>query len=142
MIAAISPWRSLLFVPAHVQRFVESAHRRGADAVLLDLEDSVPAGQKAAARTALGAAVERLRAHGASVLVRVNRPLGECVADLSAAVAAGADAVVLPKTLGPDHVRLVDEHMAEREAAGGLRVGGIGLVAMIETVDALASVRD
>ena len=43
-------WRSILYVPAHVPRFVETAHRRGADAVQLDLEDSVPVAQKEAAR--------------------------------------------------------------------------------------------
>ena len=43
--------RSMLFVPANVPRYVERAHERGADAVILDLEDSVPEGEKAAART-------------------------------------------------------------------------------------------
>src|SRR5262245_45874301 len=43
-------WRSMLFVPAHVEKFVAAAHTRGADAYLLDLEDSVPLPQKAAAR--------------------------------------------------------------------------------------------
>src|SRR5215472_4773624 len=34
-------WRSLLYVPANVERFIDGAHRRGADAIILDLEDSV-----------------------------------------------------------------------------------------------------
>ena len=38
-------WRSLLYVPAHVERFVERAHTRGADCIQLDLEDSVPAAE-------------------------------------------------------------------------------------------------
>jgi len=42
--------RSSLFVPAHVTRFVETAWRRGADVIILDLEDSVAASAKAAAR--------------------------------------------------------------------------------------------
>ena len=45
-------WRSLLYVPAHVEKFVEKAHLRGADCIQLDLEDSVPVPEKAAARAA------------------------------------------------------------------------------------------
>ena len=51
--ASASRWRSLLFVPAHQERFVARAHERGADAVILDLEDAVPADAKPAARAAL-----------------------------------------------------------------------------------------
>ena len=48
-------WRSLLYVPATQPRFVERAHTRGADAIILDLEDAVAPGEKAAARAALAA---------------------------------------------------------------------------------------
>jgi citrate lyase subunit beta / citryl-CoA lyase len=48
-----SLWRSLLFVLANVERFVSRAHERGADGIILDLEDSVPSPEKAAARTGL-----------------------------------------------------------------------------------------
>ena len=51
-------WRSLLFVPAHVERFVARAHERGADAVVLDLEDAVPAAEKPAARERLAEAAD------------------------------------------------------------------------------------
>ena len=46
-------WRSLLFVPANNGRFIHKAHSRGADAVILDLEDSVPAGERPDARRTL-----------------------------------------------------------------------------------------
>ena len=46
-------WRSLLFVPVNVDKFVETAHTRGADALILDLEDRGPLGAKAAARDAV-----------------------------------------------------------------------------------------
>ena len=55
--AAPPRWRSLLFVPAHVERFVARAHERGADAVILDLEDAVPAAEKPAARERLAASI-------------------------------------------------------------------------------------
>ncbi len=46
-------WRSMLFVPSHVEKFVSSAHRQNADAYILDLEDSVPPAYKSTARTAV-----------------------------------------------------------------------------------------
>ena len=71
-------WRSLLFVPAHVERFVARAHERGADGIILDVEDSVPAEQKSAARAGL-AASRRVRhpgraGHGAGQ----SRPAPSC----------------------------------------------------------------
>ena len=43
-------WRSLLYVPANVERFIEGAHRREADAIIVDLEDSVPESERPRAR--------------------------------------------------------------------------------------------
>ncbi len=43
-------WRSMLYVPANVERFVDKAHARGADAIIVDLEDSVLPAEKAADR--------------------------------------------------------------------------------------------
>lgn len=95
---SVPRWRSLLFVPAHIPRFVEAAHERGADGVILDLEDSVPQDQKAEARRHLPESVANVSRKGKSVLVRVNRGLRALAADLGAAVMAGVDALVLPKT--------------------------------------------
>ncbi|MDX8509269.1 HpcH/HpaI aldolase/citrate lyase family protein [Mesorhizobium captivum] len=72
---SVPRWRSVLFVPAHVPRFVETAPERGADGVILDLEDSVPQDQKAESRRKLRESVAKVRRKGASVLVRVNRSL-------------------------------------------------------------------
>lgn len=133
--------RSYLFTPAHQDHLVARAHDRGADAVLLDLEDSVPLAQKAAARAALGGSVAMLKAQGAHVAVRVNCGLALCAADLEAAVQAGADAVMLPKVMGPDHVALADEHLSACERAAGRRDRQTGLIALIETPAALLDAR-
>ena len=53
-------WRSLLYVPVNVDRYVDKAHTRGADGVILDLEDSVPPAEKAQARTLIDAAADML----------------------------------------------------------------------------------
>jgi len=131
-------WRSLLYVPASQPRFIEKAHTRGADAIILDLEDAVAPGEKATARAALAAAVPMVRQGGADVCVRVNRPLRLAVPDIEAAVAAGADVLVLTKLLGPDHVRLLAEHVGEAEAAAGLPPGRTRLIGLVETAESLA----
>ena len=71
--AGLPVWRSLLFVPITARRFVDGAARRGADAIILDLEDSVAGSEKALARDLVAEAAEIVSRGGADVLVRINR---------------------------------------------------------------------
>lgn len=130
-------WRSLLFVPAHVPRFVETAHERGADGVILDLEDSVPQDQKGEARRQLPECVAKVGRKGASVLVRVNHGLRALAADLDAAVIAGVDALVLPKTDSAEWVLAIANAVSELERERNLPLGRIRFLAQIETPGAL-----
>ncbi|MER8634067.1 CoA ester lyase [Mesorhizobium opportunistum] len=134
---SVPRWRSLLFVPAHVPRFVEAAHERGADGVILDLEDSVPQDQKDEARRQLSESVAKVARKGASVLVRVNRGLRALVADLDAAVVAGVDALVLPKTDSAEWVSEIANAVSEFERERNLPLGRIQFLAQIETPGAL-----
>lgn len=131
-------WRSLLYVPVTQEKFIAKAHTRGADAIILDLEDAVAPAEKPAARAALAKAVPQVRQGGADVCVRINRPLRLALPDIEAAIAAGADALVLTKLIGPDHVRLLAEHVSEAEAACGVPQGRTRLVGLVETADALS----
>lgn len=135
--ASASRWRSLLFVPAHQERFVARAHERGADAVILDLEDAVPADAKPAARAALAAAVATVGQNGCAVLVRVNHGLRDLARDLEAAVIPGVAALVLPKVEAAAWVTEVADAMLELECERGLPAGRVGLVLQIETPAAL-----
>ena len=69
MVGEIPLWRSLLFVPVNVDRFVNSAPRRGADACILDLEDSIPAAEKTEARQKVRTAAATVGSAGADVVV-------------------------------------------------------------------------
>ena len=129
-------WRSLLYVPAHVPRFVAKTAASDADALILDLEDSVPPEHKQAARDALADAVPMLRAAGRDVLVRANGPLDLLVPDLRAAVRAGAHGVVLPKVRGGSHVEAIDELLGTLEEGAGATPGGTRIVAIVETPQA------
>ncbi|WP_417308563.1 HpcH/HpaI aldolase/citrate lyase family protein [Devosia sp.] len=86
--------RSLLYVPAHSARFIAKAHERQADAIVLDLEDAVPAEHKDAARDDLAASVASVRRGGAVVFVRMN---AGNASDAIAACRAGADGLFVPK---------------------------------------------
>lgn len=92
---AVLPRRALLFVPAHRERYVVSAAGAGADGVVLDLEDSVPASEKVTARGALAGDLATL-ADVPLVIVRVNAG-DDLEADLTACRDAGVVEVLLPK---------------------------------------------
>jgi citrate lyase subunit beta/citryl-CoA lyase len=129
-------WRSQLYVPANNPRFVGKAHTRGADAVILDLEDSVPATERPAAREMLADAAAQVGQAGADVTVRVNSPEEEAMLDLDAAVIPGVRGIYVTKARDAAYVRAVSGRIGELEAARGLAVGGIRLVVMIETAAA------
>ncbi|MBV8704421.1 MAG: CoA ester lyase [Acetobacteraceae bacterium] len=125
--------KSPLFAPGDSARKIDKALASAADAVILDLEDSVAAPAKPEARAAVAA---RLRALGAdprrqSVIVRVNpRATPWYLADLAAVVPAGAAAVMLPKCDGPEALRALDHHLEALEAASGRAVGEVRVVAI------------
>ncbi|MBL8674323.1 MAG: CoA ester lyase [Rhodospirillales bacterium] len=132
-----STWRSLMFVPATAERFVAKAHTRGADVIILDLEDSIPPAGKDAARAALAGAVATVGQAGAEVCVRINRPLELAVPDIAAAIMPAVGALMLPKVMGPEHVKLLSEVVAAREAAVGVPVGRTRFIGIVETPQAL-----
>ena len=135
-------WRSLLYVPANVERYLARAHERGADGIILDLEDSVPPGEKESARAGVQAAAERVGQAGADVLVRVNQPLRLAVPDIEACVSPAVLALVLPKVAGPAHVRLLDEMVSELEAERGMAIGATAFLAMVETPEAFFQISE
>lgn len=89
--------RSLLYVPASEPRFIEKAHTRGADAVILDLEDAVAPSRKAAAREALAESVAQAGKAGAVVYVRINAEPELRFLDAEAACRAGATGLMVAK---------------------------------------------
>jgi citrate lyase subunit beta/citryl-CoA lyase len=120
--------RSALFVPLADERFLAKAQERGADALLLDLEDSVPPAQKAAARARLPEAAKRLAATGATVMVRVNSTPELVADDLAAAARADVAAVFLPKVESAAQLRVADQHLGASKAQ---------LVALLESPGAV-----
>src|SRR5215475_7098976 len=135
-------WRSILYVPGNVAKFIDRAHERGADCVLIDLEDSVQPAQKPEARAMLPEAMKKVTRAGADVAVRINRPMRFAIPDLEAAVRPGLSALFITKTESVQHLRLLDEAVTELEKERGMPVGGVGFGAMIEHPRALAHIHD
>jgi len=130
--------RTLLFVPADSERKLAKGLEAGADALILDLEDSVAAERKAPARAS---ALEFLQAHAGKhrLVVRVNAlDSGLTDADLDGVVAGRPEAILLPKAEGGAAVIHLDAKLTAREAIHGLPEGSIKILALAtETAAAL-----
>jgi citrate lyase subunit beta/citryl-CoA lyase len=131
--------RSLLYVPAHSERFVAKAYMRGADAVILDLEDGVPPARKDAARANLPHAIASVGRNGAMVFVRVNSGDDRLDADAQAACRAGAQGLLLPKTQSAGMLHDLAARMAPVEHTLGREA--LRFIPMLEDPGAILDAR-
>ncbi|WP_203076386.1 HpcH/HpaI aldolase/citrate lyase family protein [Falsiroseomonas ponticola] len=130
--------RIFLFAPANVARRAEGAMGSAADAAILDLEDAVPPGEKTAAREALAALLATPRTGTALRYVRVNAattPL--CLADLQAALAAGAEGIVLPKADNAEDLLAFAWSFRQSCASLGRDPSAIEILPIVETARGL-----
>ena len=130
------PRRSVLYMPASNPRALAKARALAADAIIIDLEDSVAPDLKPAARVAAIEAIKAGGFGGREVVLRINgahTPWG--ADDLEAAIAAAPDAILLPKVDGPGTIMVAARAMNEAGAPERTR-----LWATIETPMAILSV--
>lgn len=122
--AAPTLFRSLAFVPGNNARFLEKARALDADVVCLDLEDSVPHQEKAAARRMVAGAARGMAAEEAaarSVFVRTNSPASGMMGDdLDGALVEGIDGIVVPKVDDAGQAAAAAAEAARAAAARGL----------------------
>jgi citrate lyase subunit beta/citryl-CoA lyase len=124
--------RSLLFAPGNVPRRVEKALTLAADAVIVDLEDSVAVSDKEATRKPVASALSRPRK--CRGYVRVNAPSSAfCYADLAATIHERVDGVLLPKVESAADLHAVDWLLVALERERGIAEGSIDLIPQIET---------
>jgi citrate lyase subunit beta / citryl-CoA lyase len=135
-------WRSLMFVPVNMEKYVAKASSCGADAIVLDLEDSIAPSDKPTARTLVADAAKTVGAGGSDVLVRVNRPLELAVPDIEAVVSPAITALMLPKIESVGHIRLLAELVETVERRKGMQVGHTKFYAVVETVHAFPHLFD
>jgi citrate lyase subunit beta/citryl-CoA lyase len=128
------PLRSVLFVPGNKEEWMRKAPRYNADALILDLEDSVPDEHKAEARDIVRRMIAELGAAGQTLFVRVNRlETGITAFDLEAITSPGLYGVILPKVEAPEDVVEVDILLKFFERKAGMEVGSICIDPALET---------
>lgn len=129
--------RSMLFVPALQPRFFDKAHERGADALILDLEDSIAPQRKAEARAAIAGAAGQLAARGMRVFVRINSEAELARLDIAASVGKAVHGLLLPKVETADQIRERLAWIRDAETAAGLEgapsPGHTRLIPLIES---------
>ncbi len=131
------PIRTLMFVPGHKDKFIEKIPTLGADAIVLDLEDSVPDALKVAARDKVAGIIPGLVGVGPRLYVRTNRGRHAFdVDDLRAVVQPGLDGIFVSKAEDPTDIEYLSRLIAEIEDRKGMEVGSTRLIVPIETAGA------
>ncbi len=135
----MKPVRIILFAPGSKERVMAKALESGTDAVLLDLEDSVPIAAKAEARALVAKVIGGVAAAGAgrsgpAIFVRVNGAAsGLLDDDLAAIVRPGLDAIFIPKVESVSEVQHTASTLEGLESAHGIKAGTVEIVLMLES---------
>ena len=133
----------MMTVPVVVQRFVDKAPAARADAICLDLEDSIPPAEKAAARPLARRAVETMPRSGFALYVRINGyATGLTEDDLAAVVRPGLDGIVLSKAQSARMITDLDAHLGRLEHERGIEAGHVAIVPLIETAKGMMEAYD
>jgi citrate lyase subunit beta / citryl-CoA lyase len=125
--------RSSLIMPVNQPRFVEKAYLRGADAIILDLEDSVPPAEKGRARTMVKDAIPVAARGGADVFVRINKPVEMMVEDLEAAIYPGLTGLAVPKVESATEIHMLDALTSNWEKRHSIPEGTVQFSVSVET---------
>lgn len=136
--------RSLMFVPAHNDRLLDSAARSGADVLLLDLEDSVqPTTNKQIARDKI---LERIRSNSFNkhiIFPRINdRESGQLLKDVTQLTVKGIEGFMYPKAKCGDDIYFIDKLLETIEYEKGFEIGTFKIIPIIETSAAVLNAQD
>ena len=132
--------RSLLFVPGNRDNMLEKAIGLRPDAVVPDMEDSVPLAEKANAREMIGVFLPRLAEAGHQIIPRVNAlHSGLMEDDLAAVVGPYVAAVSVGKVGSADDARRIADIVGRTEIAAGVPFGSTGLALWVETAGAIVN---
>jgi len=138
------PLRSLMFVPGHNERLLRSAARSDADALLLDIEDSVqPIANKQIARDTIRAFVGNQALKNYRIFPRINdRESGQLLKDVSQLTIEGIDGFVYPKSQTGQDVYFFDKLLETIEYEKDFPIGTFKLIPLIETTAAVLNAQE
>jgi len=135
--------RALLYMPGDDRRKIEKATALGVDCICMDLEDGTAVNKKAKAREVIAKAMRELDFGNSERCIRINSVgSGFEKDDLPAALAAHPDTIVLPKVESAEQVKWVSGEIESFELSNGLQVGGIRLLAGLETAKGVLNLKE
>jgi citrate lyase subunit beta/citryl-CoA lyase len=135
--------RSLMFVPAHNNRLLESSVRRDADVLLLDIEDSVPSINKQQARDNIRVFVQKPEVKGRLIFPRVNdRESGELLKDVYQLTIDGVTGFMYPKSTHGEDVYFFGKLLETIEYEKKIPIGTYKIIPLIETAGALMNIKE
>ncbi|RGT58264.1 HpcH/HpaI aldolase/citrate lyase family protein [Bacteroides intestinalis] len=136
-------FRSLMFVPAHNERLLNSASRSNADVLLLDIEDSVPGIDKQSARDNIIRYITDGIFKGRAVYPRINdRESGELLRDVYQLTIPGITGFMYPKSVKGDDIYFIGKLLETVEYEKGYPIGTFKLIPLIETTGAVMNIKD
>ena len=139
----MEPLRTLLFVPGNRPNMIEKARNLPADALVLDMEDSVPAAEKANARALVRDSLAGLVRKRQRVFVRINSlATGLAQEDLEAVVSKGLDGINQPKPGSADDIKEVASVIERLERERGVEAGQVKLLPWVETAKGVLNAFD
>ena len=130
--------RSLLFVPGNKENMLEKALGFKPDALVPDMEDSVPVAEKANAREVIRTFLPKLAATGIAVIPRVNSLDTEWIEDdLAAVVGPSIYGISVGKVDTPEDIQTISNLIADLEKKAGLTPGGLKMIPWLESAKAI-----
>ena len=127
-------FRSLIFIPSNVERFINKAKVVNADIICFDLEDSVPVNEKAVARQTIMEALTQRTEYKSNVYIRINSfESGLALLDLNAIIRKGIDGIVIPKVNDEIEFSTLVDLISTLEQKRGIEKNSIKLMPSIET---------
>jgi citrate lyase subunit beta / citryl-CoA lyase len=134
-------FRSLIFVPANNQRFIEKAKTLSADIVCFDLEDSVPDSEKKNARNLIKGALKIRSQYASEIYVRTNSPTSSKIQDdLKETVQKGIDGIVIPKVSSAIEIKKIEKTLTLLEKKQKLQP--IRLIPSIESAEGVTNTKE
>jgi citrate lyase subunit beta / citryl-CoA lyase len=127
-------FRSLIFVPSNIKRFINKAKVVNADIICFDLEDSVPINEKAVARQTIMEALTQRTEYKSNIYIRINSfESGLAPLDLNAIIRKGIDGIVIPKVNDEIEFSTLVDLISTLEQKRGIEKNSIKLLPSIET---------
>lgn len=135
--------RSLMFVPAHNPKLLNSSVQRNADVLLLDIEDSVPLCDKQHARDNIKEFVRRKDLNGKLIFPRVNdRESGELLKDIYQLTIEGVTGFMYPKAIKGEDIYFLGKLLETIEYEKHIPIGTFKIIPLIETAGAVVNIHD